>query len=111
MGIFLQQLIAFSAPIPVWHFPAQHPLLSPCARHPPRLHAVSFGRQPSKPLILFLHGFPECWYSWRHLLPVLRNQYEVVALDMRGYGWSDKPQVRTLVTVMVVLAASDCTRV
>ncbi|PNH04358.1 Epoxide hydrolase 4 [Tetrabaena socialis] len=57
-----------------------------------RLHAASFGRQPGKPLLLCLHGFPECWYSWRRQLVAFREQYEVVALDMRGFGWSSKPQ-------------------
>jgi len=44
------------------------------------------------PLVIFLHGFPESWYSWRHQLPALaRAGYHAVAPDMRGYGKSDKP--------------------
>ncbi len=44
------------------------------------------------PLVIFLHGFPESWYSWRHQLPALAKAgYHVVAPDMRGYGKSDKP--------------------
>ncbi|PNW88007.1 hypothetical protein CHLRE_01g010550v5 [Chlamydomonas reinhardtii] len=46
---------------------------------------------PRKPLMLMLHGFPECWYSWRDQLAAFRDEYEVVAVDMRGFGWSDKP--------------------
>ncbi|WP_416969556.1 alpha/beta fold hydrolase [Streptomyces sp. 4F14] len=44
------------------------------------------------PLVLLLHGFPECWYSWRHQIPALvAAGYRVVAPDQRGYGDSDRP--------------------
>jgi pimeloyl-ACP methyl ester carboxylesterase len=44
------------------------------------------------PLVVFLHGFPESWYSWRHQLPALAKAgYRAVAPDLRGYGKSDKP--------------------
>jgi pimeloyl-ACP methyl ester carboxylesterase len=44
------------------------------------------------PLVIMVHGFPELWYSWRHQIkPVARAGYRVVALDVRGYGGSDKP--------------------
>jgi len=44
------------------------------------------------PLVIMIHGFPELWYSWRHQIgPVARAGYRVVALDVRGYGGSDKP--------------------
>ena len=44
------------------------------------------------PLVLFVHGFPESWYSWRHQIPAVANAgYHAVAMDMRGYGQSDKP--------------------
>ena len=42
-------------------------------------------------LVLLLHGFPECWYSWRHQLAALSDYYTVVAPDLRGYNLSDKP--------------------
>ncbi|MGE3251275.1 MAG: alpha/beta fold hydrolase [Hyphomonadaceae bacterium] len=46
----------------------------------------------SGPLVVFVHGFPESWYSWRHQIePVARAGFRVVALDVRGYGGSDKP--------------------
>jgi pimeloyl-ACP methyl ester carboxylesterase len=39
------------------------------------------------PLVLLCHGFPECWYSWRHQLEALAAAgYHAVAPDMRGYG-------------------------
>lgn len=54
-----------------------------------RLHYVTQGEGP---LMLMLHGFPEFWYSWRHLIPEFAKDYKVVALDLRGYNESDKPQ-------------------
>ncbi len=45
----------------------------------------------SAPLILLLHGFPEFWWAWRHQLRVLAAAgYHAVAMDLRGYGASDK---------------------
>ena len=44
------------------------------------------------PLIVLVHGWPESWYSWRHQIPVLAAAgYRVAAVDVRGYGGSDKP--------------------
>jgi pimeloyl-ACP methyl ester carboxylesterase len=54
-----------------------------------RLHYVERGSGGK--LVLLLHGFPECWYSWRHQLMALGDRYRVVAPDMRGYNLSDKP--------------------
>ncbi len=54
-----------------------------------RLHAVSTGRGP---LVVFCHGFPGLWYSWRHQLrAVAEAGFRAVALDQRGYGQSDRP--------------------
>jgi epoxide hydrolase 4 len=55
-----------------------------------RLHYAECGATNDR-LVVLLHGFPECWYSWRHQLPVLGEHYHVVAPDMRGYNLSDKP--------------------
>lgn len=54
-----------------------------------RLHYAECGHGDE--LVILLHGFPECWYSWRHQLPVLGRRFQVVAPDMRGYNLSDKP--------------------
>jgi pimeloyl-ACP methyl ester carboxylesterase len=44
------------------------------------------------PLVLFVHGFPESWYSWRHQLgPVAAAGFTAAAIDVRGYGGSGKP--------------------
>ena len=43
------------------------------------------------PLVVMMHGFPECWYSWRHQIRALSDSYDCVALEMRGYGETDAP--------------------
>jgi epoxide hydrolase 4 len=54
-----------------------------------RLHYVEAGEGP---LVLLLHGFPQFWYQWRHQIPALVEAgFRVVAPDMRGYNFSDKP--------------------
>src|SRR5262249_10198916 len=48
--------------------------------------------QGEGPLVVLCHGFPELWYSWRHQLPALSAAgFRAVAVDMRGYGRSDRP--------------------
>ncbi|HEX6152674.1 MAG TPA: alpha/beta hydrolase [Solirubrobacterales bacterium] len=42
-------------------------------------------------VVLCLHGWPQHWYEWRHLMPALADRHRVLALDLRGYGWSDAP--------------------
>jgi pimeloyl-ACP methyl ester carboxylesterase len=54
-----------------------------------RLHYAEAGA--GERLVVLLHGFPECWYSWRHQLTALSTRFRVVAPDMRGYNLSDKP--------------------
>jgi len=49
--------------------------------------------ESSAPLILFLHGFPDSWYSWRHQLTAMADAgYFAVAPDMLGCGETDAPQ-------------------
>ena len=48
--------------------------------------------QGSGPLVLLVHGFPEGWYSWRHqIAPIADAGFTACAIDVRGYGGSDKP--------------------
>jgi pimeloyl-ACP methyl ester carboxylesterase len=54
-----------------------------------RLHAVIGGEGP--PLLL-VHGWPQTWYAWRLVMPALAEQFEVIAVDQRGIGMSDKPR-------------------
>jgi epoxide hydrolase 4 len=60
-----------------------------------RMHYAQVGHGPK--LLVLLHGFPECWWSWRHQLrlfrdqPALAAQFTVVAPDMRGYNDTDRP--------------------
>lgn len=53
-----------------------------------RFHVAESG---SGPLVLLLHGFPEFWWAWHEQLPALADLgYRAVAMDLRGYGSSDK---------------------
>ena len=54
-----------------------------------RLHAVVGGH--GRPLLL-IHGWPGSWYYWRLVMPALAQHFEVVAVDQRGIGLSEKPE-------------------
>jgi len=55
------------------------------------LHTVQAGPEDG-PLVILLHGFPECWYGWhRQIGPLAKAGYRVVVPDQRGYNLSDKP--------------------
>ena len=56
-----------------------------------KLHYVTGGIE-NGPVCLLLHGFPESWITWRKVIPSLENYYKIVAVDLRGYGDSDKPE-------------------
>jgi pimeloyl-ACP methyl ester carboxylesterase len=54
---------------------------------------LHIAEQGEGPLVVMCHGFPECWYSWRHQLAALSAAgFHAVAPDMRGYGRSDRPE-------------------
>ena len=53
-----------------------------------QLHYVMGGK--GDPVVL-LHGWPETWYEWRHVMPALAKNYTVIAPDLRGLGDSSKP--------------------
>jgi pimeloyl-ACP methyl ester carboxylesterase len=53
-----------------------------------RIHYAALGRGP---LVVMIHGFPDCWLTWRHTMEGLKD-YETVAIDQRGYNLSDKPK-------------------
>jgi pimeloyl-ACP methyl ester carboxylesterase len=54
-----------------------------------KIHYVTAG---SGPLLVLLHGFPDFWYSWRAQIPPLSKHFQVVAVDLRGFNESDKPE-------------------
>ena len=56
-----------------------------------RLHCVEAGPREGEPVI-FLHGFPEFWFSWRHQLKALSSEYRCIAVDLRGYHRSERPR-------------------
>ena len=49
-----------------------------------------------KPLMLLLHGFPELCTMWEHQISAFKEDFNVAAVDMRGYGRSDRPTVSCL---------------
>lgn len=54
-----------------------------------RFHVAEMGEGP---LVLLLHGFPQFWWAWRHQMTALaEGGYRAAAMDLRGYGGSDKP--------------------
>ena len=65
------------------------------------------GAETVGPLTLLVHGFPECWWTWRHVVPALAQAgHRVAALDLRGFGGSDRPPSGyDLVTLAQDLAA------
>ncbi|KAK3768609.1 hypothetical protein RRG08_015764 [Elysia crispata] len=82
-----------------------------------RIHYVSSG-STEKPLMLLLHGFPESWYSWRYQIQEFSQTHRVVAVDLRGYGDSDKPSriteykmeklVKDIKQIITALGYSSC---
>src|SRR6266487_4829948 len=53
------------------------------------LHYVRWGQ--GAPRVLLLHGWPGFWYDWRRVLPLVAQFTAVVAMDLRGFGFSAKP--------------------
>lgn len=57
-----------------------------------KIHYAALGPETGQ-LAVFIHGFPDFWYSWRHQMAALAGAgYRAVALDLRGYNLSDKPK-------------------
>lgn len=53
-----------------------------------QLHVAEAGQ--GEPVLL-LHGFPQHWYAWRRVIPLLSGRYRLICPDLRGFGWSDAP--------------------
>lgn len=58
--------------------------------------------KPAKPLVVFIHGFPDSWALWRHILmsTALRESSSLVAVDLPGFGGSDRLQKYTATNVL-----------
>ena len=56
-----------------------------------RLHVAEAG---SGPPVVLLHGWPQHWYAWRKVIPLLAPHHRVICPDLRGFGWSDAPAGR-----------------
>jgi pimeloyl-ACP methyl ester carboxylesterase len=54
-----------------------------------KIHYVTAGEGP---LVVMIHGFPDYWYTWRKQMPALAKNFQVVAIDQRGYNLSDQPK-------------------
>ena len=54
-----------------------------------KIHYATLG---TGPLVVMIHGFPDFWYTWRHAMAALSDNFQVVAIDQRGYNLSDKPK-------------------
>lgn len=54
-----------------------------------KIHYAECGEGP---LVVMIHGFPDYWYTWRHQMKALANDFHVVAIDLRGYNKSGKPK-------------------
>jgi pimeloyl-ACP methyl ester carboxylesterase len=55
-----------------------------------RFHVAEAGEGDD--VVLCLHGWPQHWYEWRFLMPALADRHRVLAMDLRGFGWSDAPE-------------------
>ncbi|CAK9148828.1 unnamed protein product [Ilex paraguariensis] len=65
------------------------------------MHIAEIGEGPA---VLFLHGFPELWYSWRHqMLSLSSKGYRTIAPDLRGYGDTDVPPYATSYTAFHIV--------
>ncbi|MHA1703150.1 MAG: alpha/beta fold hydrolase, partial [Promethearchaeota archaeon] len=53
------------------------------------LHTIIIGK--GEPLVL-LHGFPDFWFAWKKLIPLVKDRFQLIIPDMRGYNLSDRPE-------------------
>lgn len=60
---------------------------------PVDLHYITAGPEPTpgNPPLVLLHGWPQTWFEWRHIIPALAEQVPIVAPDLRGLGDSSRP--------------------
>jgi pimeloyl-ACP methyl ester carboxylesterase len=78
-----------------------------------RFHVAEAGA--GDPVVL-VHGWPQHWWMWRHVVPLLAPHARLVMIDLRGFGWTDAPpgayDKQTLADdLLAVLDALDLERV
>lgn len=56
-----------------------------------RVHLAEAGPEDGEPVLL-LHGWPQHWYEWRGLVPLMADRYRLLMPDLRGLGWSEVTQ-------------------
>lgn len=74
---------------------SQPPEIEGVSHHRVRARGVDFHFAEAgsgEEVVLCLHGWPQHWYEWRHLMPALADRYRVIAPDLRGFGWSEAPR-------------------
>ncbi len=54
------------------------------------MHVAVAGPADAPPVLL-VHGWPQSWWAWRHVIPTLAERFRVITPDLRGHGWSDAP--------------------
>lgn len=57
----------------------------------PRLHVVEYGSVDGEPIV-FLHGWPDSWFSFSRVMPLLPGHLRAIAVDQRGFGDSERPE-------------------
>ena len=58
-----------------------------------RVHVAEAG-DPDAPPVVLLHGWPQHWWMWRKVIPLLAGDHRVMCPDLRGHGWTDAPPRR-----------------
>ena len=72
-----------------------------------KIHYATLGEGP---VVLFVHGFPDFWYTWREQMQGLSDTYRTVAMDTRGYNQSDKPKGVENYDMSILVADIDAVR-
>ena len=74
-----------------------------------RVHIAEAG---SGEPVLLLHGWPQHWYAWRDVIPLLAERHRVICPDLRGFGWTEAPRTGYSTTELVddLIALLDALR-
>jgi pimeloyl-ACP methyl ester carboxylesterase len=98
MRTFVQLLVGISLLVALWSRAADVSTLLDIERKVTHGYAtnngtrIHYARLGQGPLVVMIHGFPDCWLTWRTPMEALAKDHEVVAIDQRGYNLSDRPK-------------------